>query len=149
MRRYLEKNYFDKPLSFQSSIIGIIFIIVGIIVLYKPTPMNLKIGISSILIGLFLIIMITGKTTTKRITDAQITLVVITLILLIFFITGMQHLNLEIFIILIFIGLLIIKEISSEFIATYIKNRMNIFIFLFLIAFILIVVKKVIDIAGM
>jgi len=77
LKQYLEKKYFDNSPSLKSSVIGIIFIIAGIIVLFKPTPMNLKIGISSILIGLFLIGMMTGKNTTKRITDAQITLPIV------------------------------------------------------------------------
>jgi len=54
--------------------------------------------------------------------------------------------NLEIFFILIFIGVLIIRELSDIFTTTDLKQRMNLFIYLFLMVFILIVAKKIISI---
>ena len=149
MRRYLDRIYFDKPASYQSRIIGIILLIVGIIFLYNPTLLNIKIGATSILIGLFMIFLMTGETTTKGISDAQITLVISVWMLVMFLITGMSGTaNLEIFFILVLIGFLIVKEITYEFTAAHLKNRMNVFIFLFLIAFIVLIAKKIISITG-
>ena len=149
MRRYLDRIYFDKPASYQSRIIGIILLIVGIIFLYNPTLLNIKIGATSILIGLFMIFLMTGETTTKGISDAQITLGIAAWILLMFFITGLGEANLQIFFISIFIGLLMIAEISDNFTAIHLKKRLSIFISVFLIAFIVIIITKIISMAGM
>jgi len=65
-------------------------------------------------------------------------------ILFVMIITGEG--NLEIFFILIFIGVLIIRELSDIFTTTDLKQRMNLFIYLFLMVFILIVAKKIISI---
>ena len=53
--------------------------------------------------------------------------------------------GLEIFIILVFIGLLIAKELTDRFTTLQIKRRMNIFIFIFLLFFIAAVGKKIMD----
>lgn len=149
LKTYLDKILLDKPISFQSNIIGIILIATGIIYFYNPTPLNVRIGITSILIGIFMISFITGKTTQQKITDTQLAFIIIAWIAFIFAFTVMGHLNLELFIILIFIGLLVIKELSSGYITSYIKERLNIFVLLFIIIFILIVAKKIMDITGL
>ena len=149
LKRHLDRIYFDKPASYQSNILGIILIIIGIIFLYNPTPHHLKIGGASILIGIFMIFIITGKTTAKGITDIQITLIITAWILVMFYITGITgKANLEMFFILIFIGFLIVKELTYEFTAVHVKNRMNVFISMFIIVFIVIITKKIISIAG-
>ena len=74
----------------------------------------------------------------------KITLVIAGWILLVLFITGDS--NLEIFFILIFIGVLIVRELTDVFTTTNLKDRMNIFIYLFILVFILIVGKKIISV---
>ena len=96
-----------------------------------------------------MIFLMTGETTTKGISDAQITLGIVAWILLMFFITGLGEANLQIFFISIFIGLLMIAEISDNFTAIHLKNRLSIFISVFLIAFIVIIITKIISMAGM
>lgn len=54
--------------------------------------------------------------------------------------------NLEIFFILIFIGVLIVRELTDVFSSVNLKDRMNIFIYIFLIIFMVIVGKKVLTI---
>jgi len=56
--------------------------------------------------------------------------------------------NLEIFFILVFIGVLIIRELSDVFSPISIKDRMNLFIYVFLFVFVFIVGKKIITIIG-
>jgi hypothetical protein len=74
----------------------------------------------------------------------KITLIITAWILIVLIITS--EINLEIFFILILIGVLVIREIINLFISTDLKDRMNVFIYFFLIIFIVIVGKKVINI---
>ncbi len=74
----------------------------------------------------------------------KITLIIAGWILLVLFITGDS--NLEIFFILIFIGVLIVRELTDVFTTINLKDRMNIFIYLFILVFILIVGKKIISV---
>ena len=74
----------------------------------------------------------------------KITLVIAGWILLVLFITGDS--GLEIFFILIFIGVLIVRELTDVFTTINLKDRMNIFIYLFILVFILIVGKKIISV---
>ena len=76
----------------------------------------------------------------------KITLIVATWTLIVMFITGNN--NLEIFFILIFIGILIVRELSDIFTTVNLKDRMNIFIYIFALIFIVIVGKKIINILG-
>ena len=79
-------------------------------------------------------------------TSEKITLVLIAWIILLLFITGDE--NLEIFFILIFIGVLITRELTSMFATVDIKDRIDLFIYIFIIIFIVIVGKKIITILG-
>jgi len=74
----------------------------------------------------------------------KITIVLSIWILIILIIT--DDLYLEIFFILIFIGVLIVRELSDIFTTSDLKDRMNIFIYIFLIIFIVIVGRKMLDI---
>ena len=74
----------------------------------------------------------------------KITIVLSIWILFIFIITG--DANLEIFFILIFIGILIVRELTDIFTTSDLKDRMNVFIYIFLIIFIVIVGRKMLDI---
>lgn len=74
----------------------------------------------------------------------KITLFIAGWILFVLIITG--DANLEIFFILIFIGVLVIRELTDVFSSVNLKDRMNIFIYIFLIIFMVIVGKKVLTI---
>ena len=74
----------------------------------------------------------------------KITLIIAIWILIILIITG--NTNLEIFFILIFIGILIIRELSDVFTSTNLKDRMNLFIYFFILIFIVIVGQKILTI---
>jgi len=148
LKRYLDKIYFEKPISYQSNIFGIILLMIGILFLYNPTPLRIKIGITSILIGFFMIFMITGKSKTKGFGDAQITLIITGWIIVMFFITATaKDAGVDIFLILSFLGALTIVELADEFTSAHLKKRMNVFIFLFLIVFVVLVAKKIISLS--
>jgi len=74
----------------------------------------------------------------------KITLTITGWILFVLIITG--DANLEIFFILIFIGVLIIRELTDVFSSVNLRDRMNMFIYIFLIIFMVIVGKKVLTI---
>ncbi len=127
--------------------------------LMNPNSLNIKIGFALILIGLFLIWLIYEKkpskdtTYTERKLDSKkkrllmsekITMVLSIWILLLIFITYTT--SLEILFILMFIGTLVTKELTDEFTAPNLKKRLNIFIIIFLIAFIAIISQKIINI---
>ena len=57
----------------KAKIIGVILIAIGIaFLLYDPGELHLKIGFASILIGIFMVFMITERSVPKTISDAQI-----------------------------------------------------------------------------
>ena len=62
---------FQQP-HIRAKIIGVPLIILGIISLLYATSLSIKIGFTSILIGLFMIFLITEKSIPKKISDAQI-----------------------------------------------------------------------------
>lgn len=73
----------------------------------------------------------------------KITLFIAAWIMIMLFITG--DANLEIFFVLIFVGILIAREFTDRFTTAYLKQRMNIFIFIFITVFIVIVGQKIIN----
>lgn len=73
----------------------------------------------------------------------KITLFVAVWIIVALFITG--DADLEVFFVLVLAGMLITKEFTDRFTTVLIRHRMNIFIFLFIIVFILVVGKKIIS----
>lgn len=76
----------------------------------------------------------------------KITLFVAAWIIVALFITG--NADLEIFFVLIFVGLLIVKEFTDRFTTVHIRHRMNVFIYVFAIVFIVIIGKKIISLLG-
>jgi len=74
----------------------------------------------------------------------KITLVIILWILLVFLITN--DADLELFFVLIFIGILIIRALTDVYITTTLKHRLNLFIGLFIGVFVVIVGNKIITI---
>ena len=72
----------------------------------------------------------------------KITLFIAAWVTIMLFVTGDG--NIEIFIILTFIGLLIAKELTNRFTTVQLKNRMNIFICAFLVIFVVVVGRRVV-----
>jgi len=77
----------------------------------------------------------------------KIAIILILWILLLFIITG--ETQVEIFFILIFIGMLIIRELTDNLATIPLKHRLNAFIIVFLLAYIVIISEKMINILNM
>lgn len=80
------------------------------------------------------------------ITSEKITLIIALWILLVLLIT--KDTDLELFFVLVFIGVLIIRALTDVFITTTLKHRMNLLIYAFIIVFIIIVGNKIITIVN-
>ena len=78
------------------------------------------------------------------ITSEKIALVIALWILIALLIT--RDTDFELFFVLIFIGVLIIRALTEVFITTTLKHRMNILIYIFIIVFAFIVGNKIITI---
>jgi hypothetical protein len=71
----------------------------------------------------------------------KIAIAMIILIVILYLITGVN--NFEIYLVFIYLGLLIVKELSVEFMPDRLKKRMNVFIVIFLLIFLVIIIKKI------
>jgi len=160
-----------NPSFIRSNIINLILITVGIIFLYNPTITNIKISFTLILIGLILIfilpeespskilIMRTRKSSSDKVNHKSstrsdlksrkkirlpisytITLTLLIWIIFLFFIT--DDAELEVFFVLILIGMLVVRELTDELTTKRLKHRMDGFIYIFLITFIWIIGEK-------
>lgn len=78
------------------------------------------------------------------ITSEKITLAITLWILFLFLITG--DASLEVFFLLIFIGILVIKEFTDIYTTKYFKLRMNIFICIFLLICVVLIAQKILSI---
>lgn len=132
-----------KNLDIGTKLIGLILLIIGVVFLFNSIDLYVKIGVTLIIIGIFMIFLIKETRKTKGINGSYITLALSIWILLIFFVTGSGRL--ETFFILIILGVLMTKELTDEFTAAYLKNRLNILILVFLILFIVIMGERIIS----
>lgn len=139
LKQHLNKNFFEKLTTYQYKIIGLVIIIFGIIFCFNPTILRLKIGIMFILIGGFVFLLLTEKKTNSRITNLQMVLIMSFWIILIFFIGG--SISLEMFLLMIFLGITAIRELTNDLITDELKRNLNIILFLFFLILIAIVVK--------
>ena len=144
-------------------IIEIIIILAGIYYLRYPTLENIKISFSLILIGTILLFLISDKTKSDRektplkdkpsnklfknksnFLSLKIAIILIVWILILFFLTGST--DVEIYFIFVFIGILIARELTDNLASKPLKHRLNVFIVIFLLAYIVIIFDKIKDI---
>lgn len=78
------------------------------------------------------------------ITSEKITIIIALWILIALLIT--RDTDIELFFVIVFIGILIIRAITDVFITTTLKHRMNLIIYIFIIIFSIIVGNKIITI---
>jgi len=74
----------------------------------------------------------------------KITLFVAVWIIVALFITG--DADLEVFFVVILVGMLIAREFTDRFTTIHLKQRMNIFILMFIIVFMVLVTRKIINV---
>jgi len=74
----------------------------------------------------------------------KITLFVAVWIIVALFITG--DADLEVFFVVILVGMLIAREFTDRFTTIHLKQRMNIFILMFIIVFMVLATRKIINV---
>lgn len=139
MKRYLHRFFIEKPVTYQYKVIGLIILLFGIIFFYNPTILRLKIGIMFVLIGGFIFLLLTDTKTISRLTNLQMVLIMSFWIIFLFFIP--VSMTLELYLLMIFLGITAIRELTNELISDEFKKNLNIFFFFFFVIVIAIVVK--------
>jgi len=157
-------NFLEQP-YLRGRLIGLILIIIGSIFYLSPRSLFItKIGISFILMGIISFMFITEekillinnsskKEKKHRIQNInllfseKLVIVLNILILFIFLITDAS--SLELYLILIYLGLLIIKELTKDFTPIYLERKLNMFVIGFFTIFIIIIIRRVMTIAGL
>lgn len=146
MKNNINQKSFGFSLFYSYSIIGLIIIITGIIFLFNPTNINMKIGISLILFGLFIIMIfnVNEEAPQYKINGKQLTIVSILWIFLIFILS--YNIDAEIFLIYVILGILLIKEFLVDYMNITLKKRMIVIFYILIILFIILIGQKVINI---
>jgi len=164
-------SWFHQP-YLRSKILGLLLIALGFILLINPTDTTLKISITLFFIGGLLFALISEKKfiilekkkpkktnsstqnfinankifleRNKLVVSEKITFIIIIATLLLFLITSPK--DLEIFLVLLYLSLLIIKELIDEFTPTHVKKRLNYVIVIFFVIFVAIIAERIITI---
>ena len=159
--------------SIRAKIVGLLLFTIGALFLINPTTTNIKISIALFFIGGLPFILISEKKfiimppteniknsnktkntpihsdqnflqKNKLVVSEKITLLIITATLILFLIT--KPADLEIFLVLLYLSLLIIKELIDEFTPVHVKRRLNVFLVIFFIIFVFIIAERIITI---
>jgi DNA-directed RNA polymerase subunit RPC12/RpoP len=149
----------------RARLFGLILVIIGsVFYLFPMSSLITKIGVSFILMGIISFMFITEEkillinNSLKKekkhrmqninlLFSEKLVLVLNILILFIFLITDTS--SLELFFILIYLGLIIIKELTKDFTPIYLERKLNMFVIGFFIIFIIIIIKRVMAISGL
>lgn len=134
-----QKISWSSKFNITAFILGLFLISTGILFLFQPSPLNIKLSITSLIIGILLPMFLIEKNTLS----IKVTFGSIVLIIILFLTTGT---DLEIFLILIFLGLFIMKIIIDDYIPASLTVRMNIIISAFFIIFVILVIKRIINV---
>lgn len=139
---YLHKIYFDKSVSYKSSIFGILLFTIGILVFWAPLGLDNKIGLSLLFTGFFIVLFITDKNI-NTVFDRFIILITILWVWIVFFIT--DSFSVDIFIFLLLLGILISLELTAKFLAPSLKKRLILMSGILCIVYVLFLAEKVIN----
>ena len=138
VRSYLNRSFFSP-----SKIVGLLLVITGIIFLYNPNDLRLKVGASMILLGLFFLLFLNVREINiqKTISNQKFTFILVIWIFLVFIIT--YNFEADFFFIIVIIGIFIIKNLFHEYIGKIIQKRLNFMLIFFFIVFLVIVADKI------
>lgn len=154
MKQYSKNIYFPKILDYQYNLLGVILLSTGIFFLYLPSLFDIKISATLILTGLVIILFINRTHTQDSENETQLTTIhstLFTYIILLILITYVITIDLEfdIFIILFFIEIMILKELLNKNLSLFLQKRLNIFISILFVLFMILIVKRIINISTM
>ena len=125
-------------------IIGILFITLGLFIIFGVIQGTQKLGIILALLGVIFTFFICIKHPLTHDNDLFIALALCIWIIASYFITFQAES--EIFFILIIVGFLIITELSQAYISKSFQKRLNILLFFLLMVFLLIIAEKIVTI---
>lgn len=137
----------NKTHQISHKIIGVILILSGIIFIYTTFSVHLKLSASLILIGFVIVLMTTKEDTAKTINNIQLILIIILLTLVVWLVT--INVDFDIFIILMIISIIALKEMLEKFLSLRLQKRMNILFYLLFIPLVIIFVQRIINILSM
>ncbi|MCJ7570897.1 MAG: hypothetical protein MUO82_03340 [Candidatus Thermoplasmatota archaeon] len=145
-KKYEKSNKLKSGLSqinFNVMIIGFILTLTSIaLLLFIQNPLTNKLSLTLLLIAAILQLNIIKK---EQNISIKITFVTIIYIILLFLATGT---DLEIFFILIFLGILITKALINEYLPDSLRIRMNLFLSIFFIIFVISITKRIISLVN-
>jgi hypothetical protein len=145
LRKHLSDFSFNA-LYYSNSLIGILLIIVGVIFLLNFTNLNIKIGASLILIGTMLIMFfyVNEKTIIKSYTGQEVFFIYAIWLFISLIIT--YNIDADIFLIVVILGIIALREFLFGSVSPRIEKRLNILFYGLLILFILIISQRIINI---
>lgn len=146
MKKYFDRIFFDKPRVYQNRIIALLLIIIGIILLYNPTNLHLKISTSMILIGFLFIFELNEKLASRKITGQHLTTIIVVWIFLVLIVSS--NIEFDDFLAIVILGILAIKELLDGFLSPQLKKRMNVLFCIFVVFFAIIIGQRIINIIG-
>lgn len=136
-----KKNlYYGKTLAIN-------LIIIGFIYFFTIYTFHLKLSATLLLIGFVILLMENEKDVDYTITSAQIILIVILLIFIVWLVT--IDVNFDIFYILIVTSIVALKEFLEKYLSSYQQKRMNFLFYILLIPVVIIFVQRIINILSM
>jgi len=148
LKKHFNQIYFNISKVNQYNIVAILLITVGaFLVLYSYISNIEKIGVVLAIIGFFLIVMKTDKTTNDT-KELPIMMIMIIWTIFLYVITILTNSIIDYLFFLVLIGLLVINEFTSKVISVHQKNRMHFVIFIFLIIIVMILIKKIISMSN-
>jgi hypothetical protein len=137
-----DRNPLFSKLDNNAVILGLILIFFSIVSILVSSSITFKIDITLILLGLIILLFVFEK---PQNFSFKLTLCFIFFIIFLFFITGT---NVELFLILIFPGVAIMKILLDKYLPESLKLRMNIALSTFFIIFMIIVIKRIINVVN-
>lgn len=147
LKRNSQHRETGKKGGFSSKIIGITLILLGIVLLFTPFSLNIKISVTLLFIGFVILLLTSKKEKHTAINDSQLILIIIIYTLIVWIIT--IELEFDIFLISIILGIIALKEVLHKFLNPLLQQRMKLLFFLLLILFVILIIRRIINILSM
>jgi hypothetical protein len=149
VKQYITQLFFEKLPTDLSKLVGIFFIIIGIVFLYNPTNLQIKISAFFFILATFIILLfnINKKNISYSVTGRQLIIIFFSWVLFAFIFT--YNVDAVIFVIFALLGVLVLQEILKDYMETLLKKRMTVIYYFFAIIFLAIVIDKILNVINM
>ena len=136
------KSWFSQ-INFYAMIIGFILIITSIVMLlFIQNPSTIKLSLTLFLVAAILQFFIIKK---EQNISIKITLFILIYITLLFLATGT---DIDLFLLLIFLGILLFRALLDVYLPESLRIRMNLFLSIFFIIFVISITKRIINLVN-